>query len=99
MISRNRKRDCVTRGLDFDFDMLGLGIAHHLKGQARFDAVENGDQSVGEVIAGGHLPHQILLVWLEGTNRKGRKPAFFCQRLRALSLIALVAFDQLAENP
>jgi hypothetical protein len=66
--------------LDLHFNVFGLGVSDDLKGCAGFDAVKNGDQSIGDFIAGGQLPDQILLASLAGGDEKKRPSGFLGQR-------------------
>ena len=83
--------------LNFDFDMLGLGIAHHLKGHAGFDAIENGNQSIGDFIAGGNVPGQVLLAGLAGGNVNKGPARLFRQGPGLVFNCLSGALDQLAE--
>ena len=83
--------------LDPDLDVLGLGISNHLKGLARFDAIENGNQSFGDLVAGGNGAGQILFAGLAGRDKDKWPASLLRQRLGLILYRLGGAFDQLAE--
>ena len=83
--------------LNLYFKVFGLGVSDDLKGHARFDAIENGNEPLSDLIPAGDFSGQILLAGLAGRDEEKGPSGFLRQGPGFVFDGFGGALDQLAE--